>query len=360
MGAGLTAKLGFAGTSDFAAALLQSLIVSAYKPDFVITQPDSRSGRGKKILYSPVKHVTLQHNIPCLQPQSITAEFIQQLKEFQPSIILVVAYGQILPQEFLQIPEYGCINLHTSLLPHWRGAAPIVRSIEAGDKQSGISLMQVIPKLDAGPILLQKKCPIEKDDTAGSLEEKFIPLAIDAIKQYFENPEEYPANEQPNIDVSYAAKISKEECEINWNDDAEIIARRIKAFNPKPGCYSWLGKQRVKIWRATAEAGTESGSDLEAGSDLGKAKSDNKNISLNKPGFIMRHKDKNITADDAAVTTAPTIPTLPTLPTLKVQCGKGILNIQQLQFEGQVPIETKRITGNSPLDNHNSFNASAV
>ena len=340
MGAGLTAKLGFAGTSDFAAALLQSLIVSANKPNFVITQPDSRSGRGKKILYSPVKNVSLQHDIPCLQPQRITAEFMQQLKELQPSAILVVAYGQILPQDFLQIPEHGCINVHTSLLPHWRGAAPIVRAIEAGDKQSGISLMQVIPKLDAGPILLQKQCPIEKDDTAGSLEEKLIPLAVDAIKQYFKNPEDYPAYEQPNLDVTYAAKISKEECEINWNDDAKIIARKIKAFNPKPGCYSWLGKQRVKIWQATAAEG-----DIK---------------SVNKPGCILSHKDENIPTDDATVPTIPTIPTVPTIPTIKVQCGKGILNIQQLQFEGQVPIESKRITGNSPLDNHNSFGLSDV
>ena len=337
MGAGLTAKLGFAGTSDFAAALLQSLIVSANKPNFVITQPDSRSGRGKKILYSPVKNISLQHDIPCLQPQRITAEFMQQLKEFQPSAILVVAYGQILPQDFLQLPEHGCINVHTSLLPHWRGAAPIVRAIEAGDKQSGISLMQVIPKLDAGPILLQKKCPIEKDDTAGSLEEKLIPLAADAIKQYFKNPEDYPAYEQPNLDVTYAAKISKEECEINWNDDAKIIARKIKAFNPKPGCYSWLGKQRVKIWQATAAGEEIKREEIEV-EDTG---------SVNKPGCILSYKDGNIT-------------TIPNIPTIKVQCGKGILNIQQLQFEGQVPIESKKITGNSPLDNHNSFGLSDV
>lgn len=310
---------GFAGTSFFAASLLDFLIGIQHIPSFVITQADKPAGRGKKLTPSEVKKLALKYNIPCFTPNKINTEFIQKVKNINPNIIIVVEYGKLLPQDFIQIPKYGIINIHTSLLPRWRGAAPIARAIEAGDKETGISIMKVIPELDAGPVLIQKRCHIENSDTTNSLGKKLNNLAREGLKEYLNNLNNIKLKEQDHTKVTYAAKITKEESKINWQEDAKIIERKIRAFNPKPGCYALLGGQRIKIWLAQSQT-----------------RQDNPNISENIVGKIC--KNNKLGANE-----------------VKVICGKGILNIIQLQFEGRNSVKVADITGKSLLDDINIF-----
>jgi len=282
---------GFAGTPQFAADILAALIAADYPPHFIITQPDRKAGRGKRLTEPPVKSLALTHQIPCLQPNRIDKELIAEVSSYRPEWILVVAFGMILPQNFLAIPSQCCLNIHTSLLPLWRGAAPVARAIENGDSKSGVTLMKIAPKLDSGDILNQQECPIAEDDTSGSLLTKLAPLAINMLIDFFARPQDWRSYPQDESRSCYANKITTAECQLNWELPASLLERRIRAFNPKPGCWALMDGARVKIWRAASLAEDSS----------------------SPPGSIL-----SMPPDE-----------------LKIQCGKGILIIKELQFPGK-------------------------
>jgi len=221
----------------------------------VYTQPDRPSGRGKKITHSPVKIMALEHNIQVFQPFSLREPESQiVLAELNADIMVVVAYGLILPQAVLDTPRLGCVNVHGSLLPKWRGAAPIQRAIEAGDLLSGITVMQMDAGLDTGAMLTISQCAINKDETSHSLYDKLAALGAEALIATLGKLKAGTAvgMAQNNQLASYAHKITKAEAQINWTDSAIAIERIIRAFNPAPAAFSFLGNERLKIWSAAA------------------------------------------------------------------------------------------------------------
>lgn len=254
-------KIIFAGTPPFAAEHLKTLLENIHHEVVcTYTQPDRPSGRGRKELSSPVKNVALENNLAVRQPISLNnSTEINFFKELAPEILIVVAYGLIIPKAILDIPRYGCINVHTSILPRWRGAAPIQRAIEAGDKKSGISIMQMDAGLDTGPILATSECDIDTNDSAGSLESKLMslgpPLLLNVLTKIKLN--DLDPTSQNNFEVSYAHKIKKNECQINWFDSAMTLERRIRAFNPTSVMFSNFKNERLKIWMAKAMDLTE-------------------------------------------------------------------------------------------------------
>lgn len=245
-------KIIFAGTPDFAATHLQALI-RQHDIVAVYTQPDRPAGRGKKLTASPVKLLAAQNNLDIYQPQSLKdAEQQAILARLQADIMVVVAYGLILPQVILDTPRLGCINVHGSILPRWRGAAPIQRAVEAGDNETGITIMQMDAGLDTGAMLTITRCTIEANETSGSLYNKLAALGGPALLGTLDKIEAGTAvaTAQGNDQSTYAKKIDKIEALINWSESAAIIDRRIRAFNPFPAAYTEIGGQRVKIWGA--------------------------------------------------------------------------------------------------------------
>lgn len=247
-------KIVFAGTPEFAAIHLENIInQNKYQLVGVYTQPDRPAGRGKKLMASPVKLLAEQHNIPVLQPSTLkTIEAQQQLAKLQPDLMVVVAYGLILPQAVLNIPRLGCINSHASLLPRWRGAAPIQRAIQAGDTESGVTVMQMEAGLDTGPMLLKASTPISDQDTGGSLHDRLAKLGSTAIIEAIDGLANCTLNAEPQDDslASYAHKLTKEEAQIDWTKSALELAHSIRAFNPWPICHTLLQTQPVKILEA--------------------------------------------------------------------------------------------------------------
>lgn len=245
-------KIIFAGTPDFAATHLQALI-RQHDIVAVYTQPDRPAGRGKKLTASPVKLLAAQNNLDVYQPQSLKdAEQQAILARLQADIMVVVAYGLILPQVILDTPRLGCINVHGSILPSWRGAAPIQRAVEAGDNETGITIMQMDAGLDTGAMLSISRCTIDTDETSGSLYDKLAALGGPTLLGTLDKIEAGTAvaTAQDNDQSTYAKKIDKIEALINWLESAAIIDRRIRAFNPFPAAYTEIGGQRVKIWGA--------------------------------------------------------------------------------------------------------------
>jgi len=245
-------KIIFAGTPDFAATHLQALI-RQHDIVAVYTQPDRPAGRGKKLTASPVKLLAAQNNLDVYQPQSLKdAEQQAILARLQADIMVVVAYGLILPQVILDTPRLGCINVHGSILPRWRGAAPIQRAVEAGDNETGITIMQMDAGLDTGAMLSISRCTIDTDETSGSLYDKLAALGGPTLLGTLDKIEAGTAvaTAQDNDQSTYAKKIDKIEALINWLESAAIIDRRIRAFNPFPAAYTEIGGQRVKIWGA--------------------------------------------------------------------------------------------------------------
>lgn len=249
----------FAGTPSFAAAHLSSLIDASDEDNFdivaVYTQPDRRAGRGKKLLPSPVKQLALDNEIAVEQPLSLKPD--QQadaLAAYNADIMVVVAYGLILPERILNIPRLGCINVHASLLPRWRGAAPIERAIEAGDEETGITIMQMDVGLDTGDMLLSERCHIAADETGDSLREKLIelgrPLLRNALLQ-LDRGDSHPI-EQDDTLANYAHKLLKDEAQINWALTANALERKIRAFDSAMPCYFTFDDQRVKVIQAHA------------------------------------------------------------------------------------------------------------
>lgn len=247
----------FAGTPDFAAEHLKALLTSRHQVIAVYSQPDRPAGRGKKLSASPVKEVALAHDIPVYQPLNFKApEAVAELAALNADLMVVVAYGLILPKVVLDTPRLGCINVHASILPRWRGAAPIQRAIEAGDRETGVTIMQMDVGLDTGDMLCKTYCPILADDTGGSLHDKLISIgtpaliaALDLIQAGSIKPEK-----QDDKLSNYAPKLSKEEAALNWQLPAVELERKVRAFNPFPVAHTKPAgagdDQRIRIWAA--------------------------------------------------------------------------------------------------------------
>ncbi len=248
-------RLVFAGTPDFAATALKALIAAGHTIVGVYSQPDRPAGRGRKLQPSPVKQVALDHEIPVFQPETLkTAEAQKQLADLKPDVMIVAAYGLILPKAVLDIPTHGCLNIHASLLPRWRGAAPIQRAIAAGDAETGITIMQMDEGLDTGAMLLKSLTAIDTSDTGGSLHDRLAELGGKAIIEALELLKKGELTGEPQNDdlACYASKLSKTEGHIDWATDATAIERLVRAFNPWPGTYTDLGDQRIRIHEARA------------------------------------------------------------------------------------------------------------
>ncbi|MGB2401487.1 MAG: methionyl-tRNA formyltransferase [Porticoccaceae bacterium] len=249
-------KIIFAGTPDFAAAHLRALIdCGQHEIVAVYTQPDRPAGRGKKLTASAVKQLASEQGLTVLQPPSLKeADAQQQLASFAADLMIVVAYGLILPQAVLDTPRLGCINVHGSLLPKWRGAAPIQRAVEAGDDETGICIMQMDAGLDTGPVISVARCAIEATDTSGSIYQKLSALGAPTLLAALEKLASgvAVAEQQDDSQSTYASKIDKSEALIDWATPAEILARKVRAFNPFPATFSHIGGERVKIWAASA------------------------------------------------------------------------------------------------------------
>ena len=242
----------FAGTPDFAARHLQALIDSQHNVIGVYTQPDRPAGRGKKLTASPVKELAIANNIPVFQPGSLRKEPAQQeLAALNADIMVVVAYGLILPKVVLDTPRLGCINVHGSILPRWRGAAPIQRALWAGDKETGVTIMQMDVGLDTGDMLLKTTLPIEDNDTSASLYEKLAEQGPIALLQALEGLANgtLAAEKQDESLASYAEKLSKEEARLNWNKSAKQLWQEVRAFNPWPVSYFEHQGNTIKVWQ---------------------------------------------------------------------------------------------------------------
>jgi methionyl-tRNA formyltransferase len=244
-------KLIFAGTPEFAAIHLQALIDSEHQIVAVYSQPDRPAGRGNKLQASAVKKLAVEHNITVLQPASLKDPQAQaQLAALGADIMVVVAYGLILPLAVLDTPRLGCINVHGSLLPKWRGAAPIQRAIWAGDAATGVTIMQMDEGLDTGAMLLERSIPIEVDDTSASLYHKLSNIGPQALIEYLHNIQTLVPVKQDSALASYAKKLSKDEALINWHHSAAQLERNVRAFNPWPVCYFELMDLTIKVWRS--------------------------------------------------------------------------------------------------------------
>jgi len=248
-------KVLFAGTPEFAVAPLKALN-KQHEIVAVFTQPDRKSGRGKKLTPPPVKLFAESINTPVHQPETL-ADQRDIIRSYNADVIVVVAYGMLLPQNILDIPPLGCINIHASLLPHWRGAAPIQRSIEAGDAKTGVSIMRMELGLDTGPVFQVLETPITEQDTSASLHNTLSELGAQGICQTLStltnNPEHRPHPQNDDL-ATYAKKINKQEATVDWAQDAKSIHRKLRAFIPWPGCQTEHNGSRLRIWQASIEA----------------------------------------------------------------------------------------------------------
>ncbi len=252
----------YAGTPDFAVPALTALLQAGYQVVAVYSQPDRPAGRGQQLTLSPVKQAALAAGLPVYQPSSLKqARAVAELGALRPDLLVVAAYGLLLPPPVLAIPRLGCVNIHASLLPRWRGAAPIQRALLAGDSETGISIMQMDVGLDTGPVLHQLVCPIEPEANAGDLHDRLSILGANALLQALPDIIEGRAVAwpQPTEGVSYAHKLDKNEAAIDWRQSAWSIERRVRAFNPWPVAYgTWRGQQ-LRIWEAKALTGPTTG-----------------------------------------------------------------------------------------------------
>lgn len=247
----------FAGTPDFAARCLEALLTTEHEIVAVYTQPDRPAGRGRKLRPGPVKELALQHELPVFQPLSLKgADEQQALQQLNADLMVVVAYGLLLPQPVLDAPRLGCINVHASLLPRWRGAAPIHRALLAGDDTTGITIMQMDAGLDTGAMLSRASCPILPDDTSGSLHDRLAELGARTLVECLEPLTTGALTPEPQDDTQacYAHKLEKQEGLIDWSQPAELIVRRIRGFNPWPVAYTRLGEDNLRIWSAAVDA----------------------------------------------------------------------------------------------------------
>ncbi len=323
----------FAGTPEFAASSLESLIAQQEQLNIdivaVYTQPDRKAGRGQKLSASAVKQVALTHHIPVEQPatfkksseQGVVAR--QTLASYQPDVMIVAAYGLILPIGVLTTPTYGCLNIHASLLPRWRGAAPIHRALLAGDSETGITIMQMDKGLDTGDMLYKVSCAITDDDTAASLHDKLAALGATAISTVLKDLPSYQAQAivQDDNDANYAEKLVKTEGEIDWTQSATIIERQIRGLTPWPGAYTFLKGARVKILESLPVNSSQTTSE-----PAGKV------ISVGRKAILLAC-GKNNDSDTEAST----------------------LRITQLQFAGSKPVSAEQVCHGNQLNDGDQF-----
>jgi methionyl-tRNA formyltransferase len=318
----------FAGTPDFSVPALEALLSAGHSVVGVLTQPDRPKGRGRQITPSPVKAAAMAHGIPISQPQSLKdAAGRAELDAWRPDVLIVVAYGLILPPVALSIPRLGCINIHASLLPRWRGAAPIQRSILAGDARMGITIMLMDAGLDTGPMLLRTEVPVAPHETGGSLHDRLAVLGgatlIEALEGHSAGT--LHATPQPAEGVTYAAKLEKAEALIDWTRDAEEIERQVRAFNPWPVAETRFEGEQLRVFEARAEDGAESvDREFDASAmehALAMPATDDRSVDIEAFADISRAKAGTIVTvrDDAVV----------------VQCGRGQLALRQLQRPGR-------------------------
>jgi len=295
------ARVIFAGTPEFARASLSALVESGVTPALVLTQPDRPSGRGKRLTPSPVKRFAQQHSIPVMQPETLRDEDVaRELEALRPDVMIVAAYGLILPQNVLDIPARGCINVHASLLPRWRGAAPIHAAILAGDKTTGISLMSMTAGLDCGPVYLTSSLDIADAETAGSLHDRLARLGGELLVENLDDILDGRITPVPQDEAlaSYAGKVQKRDAELDWSRSADDLQRCVRAYNPVPGAFFFVPSSkadspdaiRVKCWQAERVKGA-----------------------LAKPGTVLA------CAADGIV----------------VACGADALNMRELQLPGK-------------------------
>lgn len=293
----------FMGTPDFAVGTLEALIAEGHEIRAVVTQPDKPKGRGKTLMPTPVKEVALKHEIPVLQPVKVREpEFVEQLRTMEPDVIVVAAFGQIISRDLLELPKYGCINVHASLLPAYRGAAPIQWAVINGERESGVTIMRMNEGLDTGDMIDKVVVPLAEDETGGSLFEKLSHAGARLCVKVLEDLEAGRAVCTPQPEESttaYAAMITKKMGEICWQRPAEEIEQLIRGLNPWPSAYTYLDNKSLKLWKATVE----------------KAEEETENA---VPGQVIR-ADKN---------------------GLCICTGDGILNVLELQLEGKKRMET--------------------
>ncbi|WP_236247377.1 methionyl-tRNA formyltransferase [Pseudomonas tohonis] len=288
-------RLVFAGTPEFAAEHLKALLDTPHSIVAVYTQPDRPAGRGQKLMPSPVKQLALQHGIPVLQPPTLRdADAQAELKALGADLMVVVAYGLILPQVVLDTPRLGCINSHASLLPRWRGAAPIQRAVQAGDAESGVTVMQMEAGLDTGPMLLKVVTPITSEDTGGTLHDRLASLGPQAVVQAIAQlaAGTLVGEVQDDALATYAHKLNKDEARLDWSRPADELERLVRAFNPWPICHSTLGGEPLKVLAAQLADGS------------------------GQPGQILAASKDGLT----------------------VACGSGALRLTRLQLPGGKPL----------------------
>jgi methionyl-tRNA formyltransferase len=317
----------FAGTPEFAAAALAQILAAGHNVPLVLTQPDRPAGRGMKLQASTVKQLALQHHIPVAQPLSLrldgqypddAAAAQAAIAEAKADVMVVAAYGLILPQWTLDAPRLGCLNIHASLLPRWRGAAPIHRAIEAGDAQTGVVIMQMDAGLDTGDMLLTEVLDIAADDTTASLHERLAAMGGDLVVRALADAQsgQLQPVKQPETGITYAHKIEKAEAAVDWQQSATVIGRRVRAFNPFPAASAQLGAEVIKLWRASVD-----------------------NIANNEqhpaPGTVL-------SADAQGV---------------RVACGEGVLCVTELQRAGGKRLSAADFLRGFPLAMGQCFNA---
>jgi methionyl-tRNA formyltransferase len=250
-------KIIFAGTPEFAVPTLAALIGAGHEIVMVLTQPDRPAGRGMKLKASPVKELALQHNLPVYQPETLkTPESRAPLEGLDADVMVVAAYGLILPQVVLDLPRRGCYNVHASLLPRWRGAAPIQRSLLAGDAETGVTIMEVVLALDAGAMLKKGVVPITENDTAQSLHDALAAMGARLMVEVLAELDDIRPEPQDEALVTYAEKLRKDEAPLDWKRSAAELSRQVRAFNPFPVAQAKFNDEVWRIWMATAAAGT--------------------------------------------------------------------------------------------------------
>jgi methionyl-tRNA formyltransferase len=284
----------FMGTPEFAAPTLQALLDSRHDLRAVVTQPDKPAGRGRRLSAPKVKQLALAHEIPCLQPTALNDPTVEDaLSALEPEVIVVAAYGKILPPSILNIPPMGCINVHASLLPKYRGAAPIQWAIINGETETGITIMLMDEEMDHGPILLQRPVPILPDETAGELHDRLAALGPPCLLEALEGLEagSLTPRTQDHAEATYAPMLSKEDGRLDWSEPAERVVNRVRGVTPWPGATTSLGGEPIKVWRASASSAEASG----------------------RPGEVVAVGEDGLT----------------------VACGRGALRIVELQVAGR-------------------------
>lgn len=319
-------RLAFAGTPDFAARHLAALIDSRHRLLAVLTQPDRPAGRGQRARAGPVKTLALEAGLPVLQPASLRdPEAMARVAALQLDALIVVAYGLILPAAMLDLPRLGAFNVHGSLLPRWRGAAPIQRAIEAGDRESGVAVMHMDAGLDTGPVVAVERCAIPPLATSGEL---YARLAAIGPRLLLNVLEDLPgalaqARAQDETRACYATKIDKREAQLDWRLPASALARRIRAFNPAPGCFTDLAGQRLKIWRArAAPAGGASDSAEARCSEISDAQINPIRSSAMGTAGTIEHVGPD---------------------SVSVRCGEGLLRLERAQLPGARAMDLREL-----------------